>query len=156
VRLGKRLAIDVGKARVGVAICDHEGILSSPIDALPRLESDDDTVEALMGIINEQCVIEVYVGEPLGLSGNDTESTRDSRVIADKLGKVSPVPVRMIDERFTTKVAASKLRAAGVNSRGSKSLIDSASAVEILDGALGFEKSSGVAPGKCVGDSVGA
>jgi putative Holliday junction resolvase len=62
----------------------------------------------------------------------------------------------MIDERFTTVTAAAKLRAAGINSRDSKSIIDSASAVEILESALSLEKSSGIAPGQLVGDHVGA
>ena len=62
----------------------------------------------------------------------------------------------MIDERLTTVSASAKLRASGINAKESKSIIDSASAVEILESALNYEKSSGLAPGILVGDSVGA
>ena len=156
MRIGKRLALDVGKARIGVAVCDRDGILASPLDAVARMESLSDTVATLIALTHEHEVFEIYVGEPLSLSGQDTASTHDSRLVATEIAAVTSVPVRLVDERFTTSVAASKLRSAGHNARSSKSIIDSASAVEILESALSFEKTSGVAPGELVGDSVGA
>jgi putative Holliday junction resolvase len=101
-------------------------------------------------------VFEVYVGEPISLSGADTESTTDARLLASELAGSLSVPVRLVDERLTTVTAASKLRAAGLNAKSSKSIIDSASAVEILELALDFERKSGLVPGSLVGDSVGS
>jgi putative Holliday junction resolvase len=150
------MAVDVGKARLGVAVCDVEAILSSPLDALKRSSEISQTVADLVKLANLYEVIEIYVGDPLSLSGKDTESTYDSRTIALELSDSLDIPVRMIDERFTTVSAAIKLRAAGVNSKDAKSIIDSASAVEILESAISSEKSSGMAPGQLVGDSVGA
>jgi putative Holliday junction resolvase len=156
MRVGRRMAVDVGKARLGVAVCDVEAILSSPLDALKRSSEISQTVADLVKLANLYEVIEIYVGDPLSLSGKDTESTYDSRTIALELSDSLDIPVRMIDERFTTVSAAIKLRAAGVNSKDAKSIIDSASAVEILESAISSEKSSGMAPGQLVGDSVGA
>jgi putative Holliday junction resolvase len=156
MRVGRRMAVDVGKARLGVAVCDVEAILSSPLDALKRSSEISQTVADLANLANFYEVIEIYVGDPLSLSGKDTESTYDSRSIALELSNSLDIPVRMIDERFTTVSAANKLRAAGVNSKEAKSIIDSASAVEILESAISSEKSSGMAPGQLVGDSVGA
>jgi putative Holliday junction resolvase len=156
MRTGRRLAVDVGKVRIGLAICDSEAILSSPLAAVARLSSASDTVASIAELADVHGVIEVYVGDPLSLSGKETASTNDARLIASELSKAIVVPVRMIDERLTTVTATAKLRASGVSAKDSKSIIDSASAVEILESALSYEKSSGLAPGHLVGDSVGA
>ena len=148
--------MDVGKVRIGIAICDTEAILASPLEAIARLSSATDTVASIAELVYTHGVIEVYVGDPLSLSGKETDSTHDARQVASELSKALSVPIRMIDERLTTVSAAAKLRASGINAKGSKFLIDSASAVEILDSALSYEKSSGLAPGHLVGDSVGA
>jgi putative Holliday junction resolvase len=156
MRSGRRIAIDVGKVRLGIALCDQEGILASPLEAIKRASDTADTISALVELVSLHQAVEVYVGEPLSLSGKETESTNDARMIAVELARCLSIPVRMIDERLTTVTAAAKLRAAGINSRDSKSIIDSASAVEILESALSLEKSSGIAPGQLVGDHVGA
>jgi putative Holliday junction resolvase len=150
------MAIDVGKVRIGVAICDREAILSSPLDSVPRASSNPETISLLVELASKNDVFEVYVGDPISLSGTETQSTADAREIAIQLAKSLQIPVRLVDERFTTVTAASKLRAAGFNSKNSKSLIDSASAVEILELALSSERDSGSAPGVEVGDSVGS
>ncbi len=156
MRTGRRLAVDVGKVRIGIAICDREAILSSPLDAVARLSNASETVASIADLVDTHGVIEVYVGDPVSLSGKETDSTNDARLFASELSKALSVPVRMIDERLTTVSASAKLRASGINAKDSKSIIDSASAVEILESALSYEKSSGLAPGHLVGDSVGA
>jgi putative Holliday junction resolvase len=156
MRTGRRLAVDVGKVRIGIAICDREAILSSPLDPVARLSNASETVASIADLVATHGVIEVYVGDPLSLSGKETDSTNDARLFASDLSKSLSVPVRMIDERLTTVSASAKLRASGINAKDSKSIIDSASAVEILESALGYEKSSGLVPGNLVGDSVGA
>jgi putative Holliday junction resolvase len=148
--------VDVGKVRIGIAICDREAILSSPLDAVARSSSSSETVASIADLVATHGVIEVYVGDPLSLSGKATDSTNDARSFALELSTSVSVPVRMIDERLTTVSATAKLRASGISAKDSKSIIDSASAVEILESALSYEKSSGLAPGHLVGDSVGA
>jgi len=156
MRIGRRLAVDVGRVRLGVALCDQEGILASPLDAVSRSSVSSETVASLANLVHEHDVMEVYVGDPLSLSGKQTDSTSDARSLAAELSQAISIPVRLVDERFTTVTAATKLRASGISAKDSKSIIDSASAVEILESALSFEKISGVAPGILVGDSVGA
>jgi putative holliday junction resolvase len=156
MRIGRRLAVDVGRVRLGVALCDQEGILASPLDAVSRSSVSSETVASLANLVDEHDVMEVYVGDPLSLSGKQTDSTSDARSLAAELSQAISIPVRLVDERFTTVTAATKLRASGISAKYSKSIIDSASAVEILESALSFEKISGVAPGILVGDSVGA
>jgi putative Holliday junction resolvase len=156
MRIGRRLAVDVGRVRLGIALCDQEGILASPLDAVTRSAELSETISSLANLVDTHGVIEVYVGDPLSLSGKETDSTSDARSVAAELSQSISIPVRLIDERLTTVTAATKLRASGISAKDSKSIIDSASAVEILESALSFEKNSGVAPGVLVGDSVGA
>jgi putative Holliday junction resolvase len=156
MRIGRRLAVDVGRVRLGIALCDQEGILASPLDAVTRSAELSETISSLANLLETHGVIEVYVGDPLSLSGKETDSTSDARSVAAELSQSISIPVRLIDERLTTVTAATKLRASGISAKDSKSIIDSASAVEILESALRIEKRSGVAPGVLVGDSVGA
>ncbi len=152
MKKGRRLAIDVGKVRIGLALCDIEGILATPLSPIARSLPDDDSLKEIVSIADENQVIELYVGDPISLSGGTTASTQDARDFAEKLADSISIPVRLVDERLTTVTASSKLRLSGKDSRESKSLIDSASAVEILEQVLRTLKSSQVAPGRLTGE----
>lgn len=148
MRKGRRLAIDVGTVRIGLATCDQDGILATPLPAVKRESSQENPIEQISLIAKEHEVLEIIVGDPLSLSGSATKSTSDARAFAREIAAAVSVPVRLVDERLTTVSASNKLRQAGLNSKSSKDLIDSASAVEILEQALNFEKSTSLAPGK--------
>ena len=148
---GRRLAIDVGAVRVGLAMCDPDAILSTPLPALRRVDAETESFAEIKAIVVENDVIEVFVGDPVSLSGLETASTKDARDFATQLARVIDASVRLVDERLTTVTAAAKLRLSGKDSKQSKSLIDSASAVEILEQALSILKQSGVSPGTAVG-----
>jgi len=147
---GRRLAIDVGTVRIGLAICDPDGILSSPLAALVRSDELSETLSILSELVSDNSAIEVYVGDPISLSGGQSSSTKDARDFAEKLADLISVPVRLVDERLTTVSASAKLRVSGKNAKQSRSLIDSASAVEILEQALATVRVSGKAPGQLV------
>jgi putative Holliday junction resolvase len=147
---GRRLAIDVGTVRIGLAVCDPDGILSSPLPALARSAELSETLQALSDLIDEHSAVEVYVGDPISLSGGKSASTKDAREFASRLADVISVPVRLVDERLTTVTASAKLRSSGKDAKQSKSLIDSSSAVEILEQALATLRVSGRAPGHLV------
>jgi putative Holliday junction resolvase len=152
MRKGKRLAIDVGSVRIGLASCDPDGILSIPLEAIARKEPLSQTVQAIVDLVSELAVIEVLVGDPISLSGKTTSSTVEARQLAIEIAGVISVPVRLVDERLTTVSAQAKLHQSGKDSRSSKSLIDSASAVEILEQALNIERSTGLPAGVLVAD----
>lgn len=147
MRTGVRLGIDVGRARVGVARCDPHGMLATPVETLARRE---DPVASIRGLVMEHEAIEVIVGLPLSLSGAETASTADSRDIAEQLAAVLPVPVRLVDERLTTVSAARGLREAGRTAKNSRSVVDQAAAVILLQHALDLERSTGNPPGALV------
>ena len=140
---GSRLAIDVGTVRIGLAVSDPDSILSTPLPALIRSKLLGETLQEILSLISDNGVVEVYVGDPLSLSGEETASTQDARQFANQLAELTSVPVRLVDERLTTVTASSKLRLNGLNAKAAKDLIDSASAVEILEQALNVSKKSG-------------
>jgi putative Holliday junction resolvase len=148
---GSRLAIDVGTVRIGLAVSDPDSIVSTPLPALVRSKLLIESLKEILSLISENGVIEVYVGDPLSLSGVETASTQDARQFSIQLAELTSVPVRLVDERLTTVTASAKLRLNGKNAKAAKSLIDSASAVEILEQALNVSKQSGRPAGLRVG-----
>jgi putative Holliday junction resolvase len=147
MRTGRRVAFDIGKARIGVAVSDFHAILASPREHILRRESDADTIAELLSVVQAEDAIEVYVGLPVNLKNESTASTKDAVSIAKQLLQVITIPVRLIDERLSSKVAASSLQASGKDTRSQRTFIDSAAAAVILESALSAEKSSGAQPG---------
>ena len=137
---GKRLAIDVGTKRIGLAITDATNILCSPLATVSDLS------EVLTHIDESVCLI--YVGLPINLKGDFTPSTRIALNFSKELVNATTIPVRLIDERLTTNIAHGNLRDAGKTARSSKDIIDQASAVVILEEALRIEKITGLPAGK--------
>ena len=143
-RRGRRLGIDVGKARVGVATSDPDGLLATPVETVPR---DDASVARIVALADEYAVVELLVGLPMNLRGEDTASTQDARDFAAALAAASAVPVRLVDERLSTVSAHAALRSSGRSQRSSRSIVDQVAAVVLLQQALDVEKSTGRPPG---------
>ncbi|MEO3975194.1 Holliday junction resolvase RuvX [Streptomyces sp. CAU 1734] len=150
MRRGRRLAIDVGDARIGVASCDPDGILATPVETVPGRDVPA-AHRRLKLIVEEYEPIEVVVGLPRSLSGGEGPAAVKIRAFAQVLAAgIAPVPVRLVDERMSTVTATQGLRASGVKSKKGRSVIDQAAAVVILQNALESERASGAAPGESV------
>jgi putative Holliday junction resolvase len=147
MRAGVRLGIDVGRARVGVALCDREGLLATPVETVPR---DEAAIARITALVAEHEPIELVVGLPLSLSGGDTASTTDARDFANQLAASVSIPVRLVDERLSTVSAQRALRDSGRGTRGSRPVIDQVAAVIILQNALDSERTAGRPPGVLV------
>ena len=139
-RRGVRLGIDVGKARVGVARCDPDGMLAVPVETVPR---DEATVQRIGEIAGEHGAFEVLVGLPISLGGGETASTADARAVAGEIATFSGLPVRLVDERLSTVSAHAALRSSGRSQRSSRKLVDQVAAVVLLQQAIDVEKSTG-------------
>ena len=98
------LALDYGSARCGCALSDPTGTLATPIDPIERPATRRGFAR-LTELVRDRDVERVVVGLPLGLSGADTEQTRETRAFAERLAGAIDVPVEMYDERFTTAIA---------------------------------------------------
>jgi putative holliday junction resolvase len=154
--MGRKLALDIGRARVGIAISDAAGILASPNESIARLADDSETVKEILQLVIDYEIVELYLGDPVSLSGEQTSSTTDARNFAALLQSATSLPVRLVDERLTTISAARNLRESGKDARASKSFIDSASAVVILESVLQTERVSARSAGRAVGDLLGS
>ncbi len=131
---GRRIAFDYGDARIGVAICDPDGILATP---LPFLDSRNPKVlREISSLLDEYEPIIIYIGLPKLLSGSEGESVEKVRGFASKLSEITDLPITYIDERLSTVGAQKKLHEAGKNAKDSRALIDSMSAVAILESGL--------------------
>ena len=104
---GRVLALDYGSARCGCALSDPTGTLATPIAPVER-PGTRRGMARLVGLVREHGVSRVVVGLPLGLSGADTDQTREAREFAERLRARlgGRVPVELYDERFTTRIAA--------------------------------------------------
>jgi putative Holliday junction resolvase len=139
-RRGVRLGVDVGRARVGVARCDPDGMLATPVETVAR---DEASVRRIVALAGEYEARELLVGLPLNMKGEDTASTTDAREFAAALAAASALPVRLVDERLSTVSAHAALRDSGRTQRSSRSIVDQVAAVVLLQHALDVEKSTG-------------
>jgi putative Holliday junction resolvase len=131
---GRRIAFDYGDARIGVAVCDPDGILATP---LPYLDSRNPKVaREIAALLDEYQPIAIYIGLPKHLSGSEGEAVEKVRGFASRLSEITEVPITFIDERMSTVGAQKKLHEAGKNAKDSRALIDSMSAVAILESGL--------------------
>jgi putative holliday junction resolvase len=149
LRHGSRLGVDFGSARIGIASCDQEGLLASPLATLRRGRGD---LAEIARLAAERDVIEVIVGLPTSLSGKPGQAADLARDFAEALAAiVSPVAVRLVDERFTTVIAHAALARGGRNAKERRRVIDQTAAALLLQGALDAERQTGQPPGEVVG-----
>jgi len=133
---GRRLGIDVGTVRIGVAVSDPDGILATPVETV-RSERGGRHLRRLTALVGELEVVEVVVGLPRTLADRAGSSAEEAIEFATALAaRIAPVPVRLADERLTTVSASRSLREAGVRARQQRAMIDQAAAVAILQGWL--------------------
>lgn len=150
MRPGVRLGVDVGSVRVGLAACDREGLVASPVATLARDTSSTDPssaadVREVVHQARERDAVEVIVGLPLSLSGLEGHAAAAARGYAQALvAAIAPTPVRLVDERLTTVSAHRVMRASGRPGRKQRSVVDQVAAVVVLQHALDSERSSGV------------
>jgi putative Holliday junction resolvase len=154
LRAGVRLGIDHGSARIGVARSDSDGVLATPLTTVDRGRGD---IDRLAGLVAEHGAFEVLVGLPTGLSGREGAASAAARSFATTLAvRVAPVPVRLVDERFTTVLAHDALRRGGLRSRQRRPVVDKAAAALLLQSALDSERMNSRPPGELVGPASGA
>jgi putative holliday junction resolvase len=133
---GRRLGIDVGSVRIGVAASDPDGILATPVETVRRDRSGKH-LRRLAELAAELEAVEVIVGLPRTLADRTGPSAQDAIELAETLARrIAPTPVRLADERLTTVSAQRSLRAAGVRAREQRAVIDQAAAVAILQSWL--------------------
>lgn len=146
------MGVDVGNARVGVALCDPDGILATPLKTLRRDLKKNSDRRVLRKLIEVNEVTEVFVGLPKTMRGGDSPSTTMAReyaeaLVSDMASEPCSIPVWLVDERLTTVSAHRSLHEAGVSSREFKTMVDQVAAVNILQHAIDTLKAGQHLPG---------
>ncbi len=125
------LAIDYGMRRVGLAVTDLMQMIAQPLDTIDNKH----IIDYLKAYIQKEPVEKIVLGEPKQLSGMDTDSSEDVRTFRQKLNELFPeIPVIMVDERLTSRMAKQTLIDAGYkkSDRRNKKLVDTVAAALIL------------------------
>jgi putative Holliday junction resolvase len=153
MRSGVRLALDWGKARIGVAASDPEGLLAYPVETVPAGPS---ALGRVADLVTEYGPIEVLLGLPRNLAGSEGPAAQAMRAVAAELAGALPgTAIRLVDERMTTVTASKQLAKAGRNTRRQRQVIDQAAAVALLEAALHSERLTGRPAGELLQPSEG-
>lgn len=134
---GRRLGIDYGQARIGIAICDVDGMVATP---LITLRNDKSLFAKLAELIEEHNIAGVYLGKPKHLSGVEGATVELVSAFAQRFSEGFEIPITYVDERLTSGSAQKLLKAAGKNSKESRGLVDQLAAVAILELGIQIEK----------------
>ena len=131
---GRRIAFDYGDVRTGVALCDPDGIIASPLTVLETRSKS--FLKEIASLLEEHQPIHIFIGKPLNMSGTSGESAAKVDDFVSDIKSISSLPITLIDERLSTVSAQKRLKEAGVSSKDSKALIDAMAAVSILEQGL--------------------
>ncbi len=119
------LALDYGTARIGCAVSDPTGTLTTPIPVI-----EPPAVAAVARVAAEREIERIVVGLPVSLSGEETGQAEITRTFCAELGRAVAIPIVTWDERFTTRMAAATRRG------GASAAEDSIAAAHLLESYL--------------------
>lgn len=128
------LGIDMGEARIGLALCDDLGMLAHPLETLHVKEGKP--LERVAAVIRREKVTTVVLGLPRNMNGTYGPAAEKAREFARKLKALVPCEIVLWDERLTTVAAQKSLHQAGKNVKQSRQVIDQVAAQLILQGYL--------------------
>ena len=130
------MAVDYGRKRIGLAISDTLGMIATPAGFIARREGKRPPIAEIIRRATELEAAGYIFGLPLDGDGNETEWTAEVRAVGDEVGRRTNLPVRYLDERFTTSAALRTMRELGQTTRGRKGEVDALAATILLQHAL--------------------
>jgi putative Holliday junction resolvase len=128
------LGLDLGDARIGVAISDDARRLAVPLGTISTGAPQD--LKAIAGLVEEHGVAAVVVGHPISMSGARGSRAMQAEEFAGALRSFLRVPVELHDERLSTVEADRALREAGASGRARRRAVDRSAAAVILQAWL--------------------
>jgi putative Holliday junction resolvase len=133
--VGRILAMDVGKKRIGLAITDELGITAQGLPTFQRIRIRDD-LRKLAELAEDRRVALILIGKPLHMSGDDSRQSAYTEEFGERLRQQTGLPVVYWDERLTTVEAERVLREGGATLEQRKKAVDKLSAVLLLESFL--------------------
>ena len=134
--MGRIMALDVGDVRKGIAVSDPLGIIANPLETYTRKGNVERDAQYIVDLAKTKEVDLFISGLPLGLNGCENEQTRKTRDFINALSGLTDVPVKYLDERFTTLSAERTLIQGNVRREDRKKVIDKVAATIILQNYL--------------------
>ena len=128
------LGIDVGEARIGLALSDELGMLAHPLETVQVKVGNP--IKHVAEVVAREKIETVVIGLPRNMSGTYGPAAEKAREFAAKLQALTPCKVKFWDERLTTVAAQKQLHESGKNTKNSRQVIDQVAAVLILQGYL--------------------
>ncbi|WOH17001.1 Holliday junction resolvase RuvX [Paenarthrobacter sp. GOM3] len=152
---GIKLGVDVGTVRVGLAICDPDGILATPFKTVSRNAKKNTDVRVIVKHALELSAVQIFVGLPRTMKGEERASAQMATDYAELLaGELLlaglDIPVALIDERLSTVTAHRNLHEAGMSSKNHRKVVDQVAAAGILQQAIDMQKARGTDVGRRV------
>ncbi|MCI1982352.1 MAG: Holliday junction resolvase RuvX [Oscillospiraceae bacterium] len=135
----KILAVDLGRARTGLAICDENEVLATPAGVIPEWNRDR-LAHRIAQETESRAARMIVVGLPRNMDGSEGTSAQEARSFAESLRSLVPVPVVMQDERGTTITAHSYLNDTNTRGKKRKAVVDAVAATVILQDFLTYRK----------------
>ena len=145
----------MGTVRVGVAICDRDEILATPLKTLDRNPKKNLDVGIIAALAADRGAVQIFVGLPRTMKGEEHASARMAteyaQLLADALLRAGlDVPVHLVDERLSTVTAHRNLHEAGMSSKNHRKVVDQVAAAGILQHAIDMQKARGTDVGSRV------
>lgn len=131
----KILAVDLGKARTGIAVSDIGERLASPVGTITEYV-DERLLPKIAAVAREQRAELIVVGHPKNMDGTRGEAARRAEALAAQLETLTGLPVQLWDERMTTVSAIGYLNQTDVRGKKRKQVVDTVAATIILQDFL--------------------
>lgn len=151
---GRLIAVDYGTVRIGLAICDPDRILVSPLDVFSRGKPPAEK-EYFARLAKEERVAGFVVGLPIHCDGGESQKSSEARSFANWLHELTGLPTRLFDERFSTAQAKRRLRDRRLTHKSRKARIDAVAAQVLLEAFLEIQAYTNVLPGEPIDASPG-
>lgn len=130
----RKLGIDYGDARVGVAITDELGITAQGLETIHHNGNDKLVLKRLEELFNQYQIDTIVIGVPINMNWTKTERVEVTEKFIHKLKcKFNKIKIEKIDERLTTVEAHKTMNFLNINKHKKKNIVDTISAVYILE-----------------------
>ena len=137
--LARYLAVDYGRKRIGLAISDPLGMIASPAGFIERRAGKRPPITKILARAKELEARGFVLGLPLDGEGLETAWTAEVRALGVEIAKRTGLPIRFLDERFTTAAALRTVKEMGESTRGRKGDVDALAATILLQQALNVQ-----------------
>lgn len=133
------ISVDLGDVRTGIAVCDKNEILASPVCVINE-RSREVLADKIVNIVHQKGAERIVLGLPKNMDGSEGESAKKARAFSDILQFKSGIEIIMLDERGTTVSAYNYLNETDTRGKKRKNVVDSVAAVIILQNYIDSKK----------------